>query len=463
MPEIFGDAAVFYPNRDGNTLGDVIRSALTLDKHQIKYMSKLSIQQSAKYKWDVCATETLAEFVIAYDSMTKRTDRSKVHNSALGHNNKTRVAIVNLTGGGLSGGYRNYLKHIIPLFCESKALTDIYLFSPFMEGIEAAPSWTVGLPKVDAILGFPWLKARIRRISPDVVFIPTSRWLDCGQIPVVVMVRNMEPLTIPFRDNPLYEAIRNLIRFYLTKRACQRATRVIAVSQHVRDYLSRNWHIESAKIAVVYHGVMPVSIPGSLPAPAPCQNLGRGEFLLTAGSIRPARGIEDVIHAVRYLTMNGFHNKLVIVGEVSDIMKKYKSNLEQLVHRLGLTTQIIWTGLLSPQELSWCYSNCKAFIMSSHTEACPNIALEAMSHGCICISNDAPPMPEIFTNVAVYYPSHNVEALCEAIRRVLSWDRRIRDRLSDLARTRAAEFSWGKCFEKTQAELAIAKASRKGY
>ncbi|MCK4816280.1 glycosyltransferase, partial [bacterium] len=141
-------------------------------------------------------------------------------------------------------------------------------------------------------------------------------------------------------------------------------------------------------------------------------------------------------------------------GGIDPGMGKYKRILEKRSEKLGITYQIIWAGSLSLSEMSWCYHNCSVFIMTSRAEACPNIALEAMAHGCVCISTKTPPMPEFFKNAAVYYPPKDGETLADAIQTIFTWDNNQRKVMSEKARKRAAEFSWDVCVEKTVNELA---------
>ena len=63
------------------------------------------------------------------------------------------------------------------------------------------------------------VKSKIRETALYVVFVPTARWIDCGQIPFVTMIRNMEPLSIPFGGNSLLGAFKNVDRAYSAKKA----------------------------------------------------------------------------------------------------------------------------------------------------------------------------------------------------------------------------------------------------
>jgi glycosyltransferase involved in cell wall biosynthesis len=369
-----------------------------------------------------------------------------------------RLAMVNLTGGGLSGGYRKYLQKLLPLLQKQPGIDELSVYMPpQMEGCFNLDKTTfLSWPNSDHKRGFTSIKEQIRKASPDVVFIPTARYVNFGHIPTVIMIRNMEPLSIPFGQNPFVEAIRNLGRAYTAKRASLRADRIISVSKYVKEFLVRQWRININCIGVVYHGVelpngvSPVKIPDCL------KSLQHEKIIFTAGSIRPARGLEDLLLAFGSIYQSNPSLKLVIAGSTDPCMESYKSKLDAMATKLGITSNVIWAGALSESGMSWCYQNCSAFLVTSRAEACPNVVLEAMAHGCICISTEAPPMPEFFEDVAVYYPPKDWKALGEAIIDVLSWNNKKRCKVSEQARNRASQFSWDICAEKTVAELKMA-------
>ena len=374
-----------------------------------------------------------------------------------------RIAIINLTSGGLSGGYRKYLQKLLPLVCFTPHVVsraDVFVPPQTKNLVDRESYFLFPWPAKDHKKGFPWLKAKIREIAPDVVFIPTARWIDCGKTPVVTMIRNMEPLTVPFGGNPWKEVVKNIGRAYVAKRACKKATRVIAVSKHVKDFLHKRWSIELGKIATVYHGIETPNMLETIPVLSCLKNEEKGQFLLTAGSIRPARGLEDIIQALGILRGKGLICKLVIAGGIDPGMEKYKHKLEKMSDTLGIASQVLWAGSLSSPDMSWCYCNCSIFIMTSRAEACPNIVLEAMVHGCVCVSTETPPMPEFFEDAAAYYSPKDEKILAEAIQTVLTWDDNQRETMSEKAKKRASDFSWDVCAEKTVAVLAKAVASR---
>jgi glycosyltransferase involved in cell wall biosynthesis len=283
------------------------------------------------------------------------------------------------------------------------------------------------------------------------VLIPTARHLNFGDVPVAVMVRNMEPLVIPFATSSIMDAVRNLGRRHVARRACDAAERVFAVSEYVRDFLTTRWHMSPSRIGLVYHGVDAPLATSKLEAPPSVASIGAQPFLFTAGSLRPARGLEDVIIAFSQLASPRRH-RLVIAGEVTG-SRAYLAKVRRLAGRSGIADEIIWAGQLSPGQMAWCYSRCAAFVMSSRVEACPNTALEAMAHGVTIVSTRNAPMPEFFGDAALYYPAGDASVLASRLAEALSQPDDRREAVAALARKRVSEFTWQRTAESTVQEL----------
>lgn len=367
-----------------------------------------------------------------------------------------KVAIVNLTAGGMSGGYRKYLQKMLPLMQESLGNGNLCTFFPsqlnetvsFESILLDIRSWTLkGLVHKHGAL-----HDLLRTYDPDVVFIPTGRWVDLG-FPTVIMIRNMEPLVLPFKRGSFLASMKNLVRYYAARQASRRAQRVIAVSEYVSDFLEKRWHIEPKKIGIVYHGVEEAPDLASTQRPVALQDMRDEPFIFTAGSIRPARGLEDVIHALSLLPDDLSVLNLVIAGSVNPGTQHYYSKMERLSQNLNVASRIIWAGHLPAHEMSWCFLHSRAFVMSSRVEACPNTALEAMAHGAVCIAGQNPPMPEFFRDAALYYASGDGQSLAKALVQVLYAERPQRVHWTEQAMKRAAGFSWSITADKTIQEL----------
>ena len=368
------------------------------------------------------------------------------------------VVLANLTNGGLSGGSRKYLEVLAPLLARHPAITRLDLFVP-PQAVEALHQctrleWESWLHN-DVAHGFRGLRQTLLKRRPDVVFIPSARWIDCGPAPVVAMVRNMEPLAVPFAGNPWLETLKTLARRWVALRACRQADRIIAVSNFVKEYLVDNWKLPGDKVATVYHGI---DLPGADDEVRRPPGLGQLDrpFLFTAGSIRPYRGLEDAVGALPEIIACCGNLSLVIGGETEPAMQPYRNRLQRQAEALGCADRIVWSGKLSAAEMAWCFRQCEAFLMTSRVEACPNIVLEAMAHSCLSISTTSPPMPEMYGETAFLYRAGQSGELAQQVHAALSLDVGQRYTRQSAARRRAAEFSWQRTMNETVDQLLCA-------
>jgi glycosyltransferase involved in cell wall biosynthesis len=354
-----------------------------------------------------------------------------------------RLALVNITGGGLSGGYRKYLRRLAPLLRDHPSVDGFENFVPESVGSEFAHSESPPesyYTQNDARRGFPQLRAAVRAFGASAVFIPTARWVDFGDVPTVVMVRNMEPLVLPFSGNSVLEGGKNLARAWAAQRACKRANRIVAVSSYVKSFLEQKWAIPTEKVDVVYHGV---DSPAEEMTCPPQLASNDSPFLFTAGSIRPARGLEDILRAVSHLKNDGVDFQLVVAGDTRGAyFNAHYRKMMSLADRLSVASRVLWAGQLDPKQMAWCYHHARIFVMTSRVEACPNTSLEAMSHGCLCISTDSPPMPEFFEKAAIYYSAGDARGLADRIRALLATPKVETEQLSAAAATLARDYRW---------------------
>lgn len=379
-----------------------------------------------------------------------------------------RIAIINITGGGISGGYRKYLLNMIPRMVRHSNVESILCLSPKSLNVN---SWFSAVENV-YFENCPSLKLLcicinrslsrvLKEFSPDVLFIPTERYFQFDNLPVVNMIQNMESFVYSGNKNPFSEKVINFLRKKNASKVMGRSVRIIAISKFVKEFLIDKFHIPDSNIGVVYHGVDDNIEDAKCLKPSAIPENWMSEFLFTAGSIRPARGLEDILYALNSPELKKHSLKLTIAGSTASNMLLYRNSLEKYILNNGLGKKVIWVEELNKPEMNWCYKNCKAFIMASRVEACPFVALESMSHGCISIAANNPPLPEIFGDTAVFYPPFDDKTLVETIQDVLTWDNHKINQISSKAKKRSATFTWDRTVEKTINELKMAIESHK--
>jgi glycosyltransferase involved in cell wall biosynthesis len=184
--------------------------------------------------------------------------------------------------------------------------------------------------------------------------------------------------------------------------------------------------------------------------PAALAPVAGTRFIFTAGSIRPARGLEDVIRALANVPADV---KLVIAGTVDRGAEHYRDKVGRLASDLGVESRILWAGHLDRTGMSWCFRNAAFFVMTSHAEACPNIVLEAMAESAPTVSTDKQPMPELLGDAALYYRERDAMHLSERLNEALAAPAGSWKAMGERARARTSAYNWANTARETVGEL----------
>ncbi|OGS08926.1 MAG: hypothetical protein A2270_04475 [Elusimicrobia bacterium RIFOXYA12_FULL_51_18] len=358
-----------------------------------------------------------------------------------------RVAILNLTGSGISGGYKKYLQNVLPLFAEDRRIDAVLCASPRAFNIE---DWVCSHAKIRFVECQPFrflrhkpdaeLEKELAAFGPDVIFVPVSRHIRFRDVPTVTMIQNMAPL-VSGAWSGLKEFAALGAQWLETRIAVRKAVKVVAMSDFVRQFLLKEWGVPEEKVRLIYFGNSKPSENPIRPALIPAK--GWDNFLFTAGSVEQYRGLEDVILCAAHArTVCGRPLKIVIGGSARKAMIPYHMRLKAFANKMGVSDDLCWAGQLSAEEMTWCYNNCSVFLMTSRVEAFAVVVLEALAHGCQCVSTDNPPLPEAFGGSAEHYPPGDHVELTHKVFEVVDRSPAESQAVREQVRARSADFSW---------------------
>jgi len=164
----------------------------------------------------------------------------------------------------------------------------------------------------------------------------------------------------------------------------RRASKVIAVSQALAEHVAREG-FDPRRITVVPNGVPEVDTPSERPCPSGRWTLG------VAALFRPRKGIEVLLEAMSILRRQGILPRLLAVGVFES--PQYEVEIIELVRRLQLSEQIVWTGFTRdvPAELR----EMDLFVLPSlFGEGLPMVVLEAMAAGVPVVASRVAGVPE---------------------------------------------------------------------
>ena len=370
------------------------------------------------------------------------------------------IAVVLPLVSGASGGFNRHLMEIVSRWAESERVGDLVIHAP--SGIEIPGVGELGV-RVVRHAASPLLRLG-KRWAPDlwqsqdsVIFSLTTRPIRVPTQPYVTLAQNVEPIQASKYARSHLWRLRSWTLRRETLSACQKATRVIAVSHYVKECLS-SLGVQPNKIDVVYHGA-------DLPAKLESQPLACGTvkepFIFTAGSLVPYRGLEDLVRAMRILKQNASTTPLaVIAGSGSALARSYERWIRGLARDLDVQDKVVWAGQLSASEMMWCLNRARIVVQTSRAEAFSIFQVEALCAGSVLVSCTQPPMPEILGDAATYYPTGDPTALARALSVELTATAAEVEARRCAARKRAETFSWER-----EAELTLDSLERatEGY
>lgn len=157
--------------------------------------------------------------------------------------------------------------------------------------------------------------------------------------------------------------------------------KIIAVSEEVKKYVFSYQPFYKYKTIVVGNGVKVLLSETEVKKIIYEKNINPIKILNIGSMDNDRKGQAELIKIIAELFHDHYQNiKLILVGD-----GKLRSSLEKLADDLGFKN-IVFTGLLSRNEVKEKYIEADIFILNSKNEGSPNVLLEAMSFGLPVIS-----------------------------------------------------------------------------
>ncbi len=164
--------------------------------------------------------------------------------------------------------------------------------------------------------------------------------------------------------------------------------------------------------------------------------------ILFVGVVRPAKGVDVLLRALRLLNDRGRVVELAMVGDpYYQAYRKEYDRLRRLVSELGLDAQVEFAGRKSEDELVRYMQESALLVLPSRKESLGMVLAEAISCGTPVVATRCGGPEDIVNDqVGVLVPTENPEALADGIAHVL--DRRAQYDPEHLHRYIEENFSW---------------------
>lgn len=236
-------------------------------------------------------------------------------------------------------------------------------------------------------------------------------------------------------------------KFYLNLdyKGIKKATKIIAISQATKKDLMRYLKIPDEQISVVYLGV-----DHAIFRPSPQPSNFEYPYILFVGSEHPRKNLPTLLRAFKRLKEQARFKdlKLVKVGKAGGPEANYRGQTAQVINSLNLEGEVMFTELVSVEDLRAYYCGAECFVLPSFYEGFGFPPLESMACGCPVITSNSSSLPEVVGEAAIKISPHDVGGLVAALEGVLT-DQELRKSLINKGVEQAANFSWEKAAGRT--------------
>jgi glycosyltransferase involved in cell wall biosynthesis len=235
------------------------------------------------------------------------------------------------------------------------------------------------------------------------------------------------------------------------------ATRVIAISQSVKDDVVQRLGVPAARVDVVYLGFGMRREVEHPKQDVLRQRLGLddGRVVLCVSAALVHKNLDRLIDAFSQLG-SGFENcRLVLAGHAG----REQIRLSELAAAAGVGDRVVLTGWIDATELEGLYALAACCAYPSLHEGFGLPVLEAMVRGVPLACSNATALPEVAGDAAEFFDPRDAAAIAAALRRLLT-DEDHAARLAERGRERARTFTWERCAKETLAVYERALAER---
>jgi glycosyltransferase involved in cell wall biosynthesis len=199
-----------------------------------------------------------------------------------------------------------------------------------------------------------------------------------------------------------------------TRFTCQRATRVIAISQSTADDLITLMGIDPAKIDIAYPGVS----DGFQPLPEDEIETFRRQqglpdrFFLFLGTLEPRKNLPMLLRAYAQLTQSDRDAVHLVLGGGKGWLY---DEIFETIARLRLEDTVLTPGYIAGDELAMWYNAAEALVIPSLFEGFGIPIVEALACGLPVLAADNSSLPEAAGGVSVLLPPHDEVAWTQAL------------------------------------------------
>ena len=282
------------------------------------------------------------------------------------------------------------------------------------------------------------VKNLLNRMNPDLFLSPDgflSPGANCKQLPVMH--------DINFLHNPQdLKSLTSKYYNYFFPKYARAATRIATVSEYSKQDISTNYHIDPAKIDVVYNGINDgfKPLPENEKQPIREKYAQGKNYFLFVGSQSPRKNLNRLVAAFdQFKEQSGSDFKLLLVGAVYTS----EGDVKEVIDKSKFKTDIVFTGRQLQTEVEKIMAAAFALAFVPYFEGFGIPIVEAFQCEVPVICSNTTSMPEITGNAALQVDPFDVNSIAKGMSE-LYHNAASRHQFIENGKARKELYSWDK-------------------
>lgn len=318
--------------------------------------------------------------------------------------NKPRIAIVcgsmNIGGGETMAaklaGYIDKNKFDVKYFVISK-----YIDNQIAKELQISGTVfeCLNLPNNFSWHSYKKFSKAINSFNPHVIHCH----LDVSYSWIWSLLHN-RPLITTMHSDP-YRRRDKRVSILIKLKALQGNLRVICCSKKTMELTTSCYGLKNKYMGCIYN---PISIDNFKPH----EHIDNQADLVAVGRLHEVKNYPLMLRAFKIIVKRCPNAKLSIAGT-----GPLEAELKSLTEELNLQGRVTFLGNVS--DIPTLLSQKSMLLLSSLSEACPMVILEAMAAGLPIVATNVGGVPEIVTNNGIVVESEDVNAFTEAVLKVV--------------------------------------------
>ena len=232
----------------------------------------------------------------------------------------------------------------------------------------------------------------LNRISPDIVHTHVS---DISMHMVLpIMLLNLKKVFHTMHSDPFHIRFRDFIFTYILFHWLN--VHPIAVTEKQAQRAIKRYRLDDCDILNNSVDVKKINKKLALVTKKQIRDrysIDYKTYIIGAvGRLSKVKNYDGLIKIFQKYIREKPNSMLVLVGDGSE-----SDALKQLAEKLHVSSKVLFLGNIGSEDVYEVYKMFDLFIMTSHSEACPMVSLEAQLAGCRCLFSDAIPEDIAFT------------------------------------------------------------------